>query len=411
LNRRGIEQLEAPVSCWVPETEADRDSIREQLERLLASPLFKHSRRYPSLLRYVVEHALSGNPGPFKERTLGTEVFGRDPHYDTNLDPVVRTTAGEIRKRIAQYYHEAGHEGEIRIDLPSGSYLPEFHLPAPSVALLQPVPVRSRRLVMIGMAVLASVAVAGSVAWFKPWAVQPVERFWQPLLKSSGPAQLCIGPANFSAVIQVAQLTAAAEGNLDDQNPLSLHEVQKLEAQKVALSDATTLSRLAGLLQSHGKPYQVRNAVLTSFRELREGPLILIGAFNNNWTMRLTSQLRYSFERDLENRSAWINDRQNPSKRDWAVALRAPISTVNEDYALISRFWDATTEQMVVVAAGIGIYGTMAAGEFLTDPAYLSNLANQAPRDWDRKNIQVVIATDVIKRASGPPRIVATHFW
>lgn len=394
----------------MPETEADRDIIREQLERLLASPLFKHSRRYPSLLRYVVEHALSGNPGPFKERTLGTEVFGRDPHYDTNLDPVVRTTAGEIRKRIAQYYHEGGHETEVRIDLPSGSYLPEFHLPVRPIAVVKRDRIRPRWL-LISLTAAACAATIFAVAWFKPWAVHPLERFWQPLLRSSGPAQLCIAPANYSLGVQLGQFSAAAEGSPTDQNPLSLQEIQRLEAQKVALSDATTLSRIAGLLQSHGKVYRVRNAVLTSFRELREGPLILIGAFNNNWTLRLSSQLRYHFERDSGKQFAWINDRQNPSKRDWVVSMYAPISNVNEDYALISRFWDPTTEQMVVVAGGIGIYGTMAAGEFLTDPTYLSNFADQAPRNWDRKNIQVVIETKVINRASGPPRIVAMHFW
>ncbi len=144
---------------------------------------------------------------------------------------------------------------------------------------------------------------------------------------------------------------------------------------------------------------------------MRDGPVILIGAFNNNWTLRLSSQLRFSFGRDADTRLSWIADRQNPSKRDWAVALSAPISTVNEDYALISRFGDATTDQPVVIAAGIGIYGTMAAGEFLTDPVYLSTLASQAPGNWDRKNIQVVIATKVINGVSGPPRILAMHFW
>ncbi len=144
---------------------------------------------------------------------------------------------------------------------------------------------------------------------------------------------------------------------------------------------------------------------------MRDGPVILIGAFNNNWALRLSGQLRYSFGRDLATHLSWIADRQNPSKRDWSLAMRAPVSTINEDYALISRFWDATTDQPVVIAAGIGIYGTMAAGEFLTDPVYLSTLDKQAPGNWDRKNIQVVIATKVINGVSGPPRILATHFW
>ena len=77
--------------------------------------MFKNSKRYPNLLRDVVERTLEGHSGHLKERTLGAEVFGREPDYDTNLDPVVRTSAVEIHKRIAQYYHEAAHESEIRM--------------------------------------------------------------------------------------------------------------------------------------------------------------------------------------------------------------------------------------------------------------------------------------------------------
>src|SRR5215471_19335383 len=116
------------VDCWVPSTEADRNSARSQLAKMLAHPLFANSKRYPTLLRHVVECSLDGRTENLKERTLGIEVFGRKADYDTNLDPVVRITAGEIRKRIAQYYHDPEHESELRIDLPPGSYAPLFHL-------------------------------------------------------------------------------------------------------------------------------------------------------------------------------------------------------------------------------------------------------------------------------------------
>src|SRR5580693_9374203 len=106
------------------------EEVRTQLARLLASPLFHHSKHYPSFLRYVVNETLEGHGSHLKERALGVEVFGRGADYDTNADPVVRTSACEVRKRIAQYYHEPGHEREIRIDLPSGSYIPEFRCPA-----------------------------------------------------------------------------------------------------------------------------------------------------------------------------------------------------------------------------------------------------------------------------------------
>ncbi len=89
---------------------ASRAEVREQLARLLDSSLFRGSRRYPGLLRFIVERKLDGHIELLKERTLGVEVFGRRADYDTNQDPIVRVSAAEIRKRIAQYYHEPGHE-------------------------------------------------------------------------------------------------------------------------------------------------------------------------------------------------------------------------------------------------------------------------------------------------------------
>src|ERR1019366_2084608 len=124
------------TASWHPANDADRAAVREQLDRVLASSLFSNSKRYPALLRHVVEEVLHGHTENLKERTLGIEVFKRDPQYDTNDDPVVRVTAGEIRKRLAQYYYEPDHEAEIHIELPSGSYLPGFRIPEISRVLL-----------------------------------------------------------------------------------------------------------------------------------------------------------------------------------------------------------------------------------------------------------------------------------
>src|ERR1044072_1054625 len=75
-----------------PEDGKHAEEIREQLGRVLGCSLFKSSKHYTGLLKYVVERALEGAEGRLKERALGTAVFGRDPDYDTNLDPVVRTS-------------------------------------------------------------------------------------------------------------------------------------------------------------------------------------------------------------------------------------------------------------------------------------------------------------------------------
>ena len=354
----------------------------------------------------MVENTLDGKIGHLKERTLGVEVFGRDPGYDTNLDPVVRTTAGEIRKRIAQYYHEPGHEAEIRIDLPSGSYVPEFHPAAKIVLPITP----SRRTWSIP--VVASAAIAALVVtltWMYQWSsVSALDRFWRPILESSSPVLLCVGqPRNLSSTPGPTLLQSA-----DSEVPVTVQDLHRLGNQHVSLADATTLSRLAGLLQAKGKPYHIRGRATTTLTELRDGPVILIGAFNNDWTLRLTGQQRFTFERDPKQpQISWIKDQNNPSSMDWKVDFSMPYVNLNEDYAIISRVSDPTLYRMVVVAAGITKFGTIAAGEFLTDPVYMETIAKQAPANWEHRNFQAVIATRVINGNCGPPRLVATHFF
>src|SRR6202522_1639348 len=109
--------------------ESEKSAIRDQLERLLADPYFSHSKRFPRFLRFVTEQTLAGEADNINERWLGIEIFGRKPEYDTAADPIVRVTAAEIRKRVAQYYQDPAHEHELRLSLPPGSYVPRFDPP------------------------------------------------------------------------------------------------------------------------------------------------------------------------------------------------------------------------------------------------------------------------------------------
>jgi hypothetical protein len=84
---------------------------------------------------------------------------------------------------------------------------------------------------------------------------------------------------------------------------------------------------------------------------------------------------------------------------------------LSRDYALIVRARDPETEQTIVVAAGTARFGTLAAGEFLTNPAYMKKLEAFAPKDWSRKNIEIVISMEVLRGHGGPPSIVGAYFW
>jgi hypothetical protein len=136
---------------------------------------------------------------------------------------------------------------------------------------------------------------------------------------------------------------------------------------------------------------------------------VLIGAFNNDWSMRLMGPRRFSFERDGD--TFWIKDAQNPSDKKHAVNYAMPYLKLTEDFALVTRMLDPITERMVVLAGGLTGYGTVAAGEFLSNPSYLETIAANAPAKWAHKNVEVLISTKVINGKSGPPKVVTAHFW
>src|SRR5208283_4204476 len=149
--------LQAPTPRLPPEKARE---VLAELERVLSSPLFRGSRRCQTLLRRITEQTIDGDVDSLKERTLGMEVFGRPADYDTSQDPIVRASAAEVRKKLAQYYQEAGHASDVHIDLPSGSYVAEFRVaPARETAVAPAKRRRKRYVLAAGTIVLAGLLI------------------------------------------------------------------------------------------------------------------------------------------------------------------------------------------------------------------------------------------------------------
>jgi hypothetical protein len=349
------------------------------MARILASRPFRSSERYPRLLRYVVEAALEGRADSLKERTLGIEVFGRPPEYDPSLDNVVRNTAGEVRRRLAQYYDDPIRHAELRITLPVGSYVPQFALP------------------------VEAARDAGSPALrARPTAL---DEFWAPVAASPGAVLIVVGPppedASERASIRSGFETVGGRPTLAERHKMPVHHI--------GLPDATTMMRIAASLQARGKDYRVKNEAVAGFEDFREGPAVLIGAFNNHWTRQLGQSLRFVFEGDLASPNPRIRDRWNPEHPGWSVDTSKPVEQADQDYGIVARVFSPAIGQTIVIAAGLCMYGTLAAGELLAKPDYLDELRSHAPANWPATDIEVVIATSVIDGVSGPPRIIATH--
>ena len=377
----------------------DQRAIRAHLEEILESVVFRHSRRYASVFRYIVERTLDGQAEHLKERTIGIEVFGRTPDYDTTTDHAVRSAVAEIRKRLAQYYQDEEHAAPLRIEVQPGSYVPQFRVVS-GTELELPTPIapalgRPTHWRFWAIAATALLLAAGYTALSR--TKSPFEAFWQPVFASPNPILICVG--------NLEQGRAQPESGA-----LTMRQFHRLDSQVVHFFDAVTLSKFAALLQAKAKPYRIQSQTEATFADLQNSPAILIGLLNNDWTERLVGKLRFAVERPAPGKVI-IRDRDNPAQDAWSMDYLTPVMNITKDYALVLRVLDPKTDQMVVTAAGISVFGTLAAGEFLTNANEIRKLAAMAPKGWERKNVELVLSTEVIKGKSGRPSIVATHFW
>jgi hypothetical protein len=382
--------------------DAEKADILRQLDRLLDNPHFSHSKRFPSFLRYIVQEELEGRGDHLKERTLGIEVFGRNAGYDTTTDPIVRVTAAEIRKRIAQYYQDSDSPDELRISLPPGPTTPValngFAPHAPEAAHPALVAHAPTRWWLLASALLLA-AIAGSAFWLTS-RPSTLDKFWAPVFGSNDPIALCFPQSMFTG-----------QTLLDASAPTQVRHLDE-HMRGVVLDDLQPLMSVSGLLEMRHRHYTLLGEDTATLTDLRQGPTIFLGAFDNTWTLRMTRDLRYRFGNDPDMTHFWIEDTQSHNQQRWSIDREVQQTTHNyRDYAIIARFRDANTGKLAIIVAGIARGGTVAAGEFLTQPGEMDAIKSHLPRDWDQKNMEIVLSTEIIDGISSPPKVVATYFW
>jgi hypothetical protein len=424
---------------WHPRTKEDRDAVRRELEMVLTSPHFCNSKRYPAFLRHIVENTLESRSEMLKERNLGVEVFDRPPTYDTNTDTVVRYTAGEVRKRLLLYYSDEGRNSKIHILLPSGSYVPEFSRPDQSVGTTTEDDIRPATRTALGtssalegeqqqndlrqgneilplvanapslrsrsgsirrrwlwgvLAGVLSIAAALTALRLTPRAqdsaTTAIDEFWAPLLDDQHSVLICAGSVvfaqdNYSGV-------ATAGGNTD----YPFFSMQTVSA----------ITSITSVLLKSGVSTQLLSAPSTPLTNLREHSVVLLGAYNNQWTMRLLDSLRFHFYPNPRER---IVDSKQP-QLGWERDESQPYSST-DDYAVIARFRDPRIDGWVVVLAGIGRNGTEAAAQFVTSPHYLELLRQRIGSGFGNRNFEAVLKVNVIKGETGAPSILAAYAW
>jgi DNA-binding winged helix-turn-helix (wHTH) protein len=263
-------------------------------------------------------------------------------------------------------------------------------------------PPHARRLLwLLPLATAVALLVWTAMYLWRATHPSPFNVFWAPVLETQESSLFCIADQNQYSFIT---LRDAAEP--------TKQVVLKDNLSAVVIDDLDTIVRVASALRAHGKQYQLKGEESTSLSDLRNGPSIFIGAFDNAWTLRLTKSLRYHFANNGDMTQFRIIDSNDPSDTGWVVDRTQQMTTNNyRDFAIVARFTDSNTGKPAIIIAGIGRGGTIAAGEFLTNPDDLAQLFRALQTAGNKRNLEIVLSTQIIDGQPGTPKMEAFYFW
>jgi hypothetical protein len=443
---------------WAPGTEQDQQAVLAQLERMLEDARFRFNDHYPRFLRFVVEEAVRGSTDGLNERELGVEIFGRAADYDLNSDPVVRVTAAEISDRIAQYYSQEEHSAEWRIDLPYGSYIPRFRQPLARVAR---VPDRTQAAIPEKSLVLTP-----DISQFRqprPHVTQAPDRTQaeipnkSPILASEETKTSTMGSESrgtsrlvqvlWALLLVIVGLTAviafgmakrhhvdavASFWQFGGDNPstvmVCIREIEPSPGMPnpgiaesppmaprregmISYSDVIAVTKISSAITSAGLTPVLRATNQTTLADLQQGPVAMIGAPDNDWTLRLTYNLPFRFAKPSDGGAYQILDARSAVPPVYSIDNSRPYSALTQDYGIVVRFLNPITGRPTVIVAGLGANGSEAATGLVTSNDLFRQFLESAPKDWQKRNFEILLATQAIDGKPGPPKILAAQYW
>jgi hypothetical protein len=431
------------------EYDVHQSIIEESLQRVLESSRFKNAVQLQSLLKFIVESAIHGRDDLLKERIIGMSVFGRKADYETADDPIVRSRVGQVRRRLDQYYESDESKGiRIRIVIPSGTYRPTFVLSPgasggghfdhaaltglsrgndtdedlgnPSTTpIVSTLPPTQKRLVWaLAAASGFFLMLVGSVVYL---GLRPskLDLFWSPVTNTERSVLICDGTisafkptADYWKRVRPLARPEEAEGpglkmqlpTLQPGEQMSSTDFDIIPDGFMSPGDVAATISVIAFLNNRRHSYDLRTEPSLSIVDLLSSPAVMIGAYNNTWTMDLNRALPIFFDR-----GGSIRER-NGAQRVWSEKP-SPDITAEEDYAIIARMLDSKTKHPVILLAGKRNCGTEAAAEFATDP-HSWNQEHDLSRDMlNTKNIELLIHVGLDHCKPTSTTVIALKVW
>lgn len=433
----------APVSPQI-----DDDPRWGAVQRVLASQNFSKSGRLSSFLVYICRCALEDRSEEITEQQIGMHVFNRPADYNSGDDNIVRTTARQLRQRLALYYQEEGGGDGIRIEVPKGGYHPNFvsrtdessvtdaiqaevgSKPDHPVLSLRPptdnVPPRRWSSLALGMALIGGVLVslAGQRIMHRfgvhPAAMSPV---WSTVFVSSKPTVFVSGDAGLNMYNNLAR-TQVKLGDYVSGTYLATPAAQTPDGYSwaslatrryVSWVDLTLADQLRQFAAFSGAQYSIKFARDVHAEDFRNSNLILVGAPTYNpWVEMFDNHLNFHLHYDGEhNNMSILNGKpENGEPTEFLPVEDDPTRRgYTHGFGYIAITTNLEGNGRVLLVEGSTVAGVDAALSFLMNDSKMAPILKKASQPGGVGNFEILLAADFLKSSSPEAQILATRFY
>ncbi len=379
---------------WGPE----RPEISTEINKLISSETLHGSESLCKLLRYLTQHALEHPGVPLKEYQIATEVFGRPSDFDPHLDSTIRVQAGRLRLKLAEYYASEGTDDPIVVELPKGTYVPNFriasgkrssstspHLQAAGpIATPKPVVLtggarskaKSRFTVPLLVLLLIGLCIVLAIQFSRYSSPPPVavanvpvstRTFWHVFIEAPDEPWVVFSNGAFVGRPETGMRYFNASRDSRD----------KILDHYTGVGEVLAIHELDRVFDAMHREIRVKRGSLLSLDDAKNNNLIFVGSPAENLSLlELPGSREFVFQRVAEGpRKGDLGVRNvHPGPGEPAMFLATSGPPLTEDYATITLTSGLTTGRHMLILAGTTTLGTQAAVEFVCHDDTLQQL-------------------------------------
>jgi len=413
--------------------DGSQDERWQLVQRVVQDESFRRAPRLRELLLFLTEKALSGRAIELNEHEIAVAVFRRPETFNSADDSIVRSSARQLRTKLHEHFEGPGRVEGLRIEIPKGSYVPEFPVQTPVAGAAEAgaggAAAGGWKVGVLSSLATAAVLVTGFLLWnagsagrqeTSTRAVNLVTWLFgnrgQEVNVVLCDSALVVVNAYRDHLLSLEDYIAQKE-----QQPLPLTGGNPSGATPVAFPgrrlitsfrDMVFVERLGELGGAAGLRVSLKHSRLMQVRDFRSGGHILLGsAWSNPWTTLFEEQLNFRFA-EVPERRAFVLENTSPKQGEQRrYECTAGQAHDGVSYARIAVVPNLAGQESILLVSGLHTESSEGALDAALSPAFLEQIRQmtQAKRPADLHGVELLLEVRAVDGVVKGTRLLASR--